>query len=383
MPTWRLKNLHLDEVSLVPKGANRRRFTVFKALHDHRKTEGGMEFPPAAFAHVPDPTQPSTWKLRLWETPDKKVTAAQVGRAVAALGPGGFRGNRVQIPAADLPGVKAKVRSAWKQVHPGEKEVPNAIKSLENDPMPDLKELIASVADMDDKAKTELRKALELAPDDVFKKLTDATDEQKDALRKALGMEPETDDSLKARVMKLFGLTPTSPEPDPDVPEAVRKAVDEVKASVKKAEGRADEAEKKLDTALETIAKRDREARVQQMVAKAARYGKMGSPDDISKLLTDVDVKLGAEGLKAVEALLAKGEEAFSQAKVFEEIGHGSRTPGDGSAIAKIEEKALELRKADPKLTIEEARSLAWRDNPEIYKSYQDERRRARTAQEG
>ena len=28
--TWRLKNLKLDEVSLVPRGANGRRFTVMK-----------------------------------------------------------------------------------------------------------------------------------------------------------------------------------------------------------------------------------------------------------------------------------------------------------------------------------------------------------------
>ncbi|MBC7336231.1 MAG: hypothetical protein H5U01_08175, partial [Clostridia bacterium] len=82
------------------------------------KTENGMEFPAEAYAYVPDPEKPSTWKLRLWEDPEKKETPRQVGMAVAALSPGGFRGNRVEIPREDLPKVKARVRAAWKKVHP-------------------------------------------------------------------------------------------------------------------------------------------------------------------------------------------------------------------------------------------------------------------------
>lgn len=61
------------------------------------KTDNGMEFPPEAYLVVPDPDKPSTWKLRIWETPESKVTVAQLGRAAAALGPG-FRGNRVELP---------------------------------------------------------------------------------------------------------------------------------------------------------------------------------------------------------------------------------------------------------------------------------------------
>ena len=82
------------------------------------KTEDGMEFPAEAYAYVPDPDKPSTWKLRLWETPQSKETPRQVGMAIAALGPGGFRGNRVEIPPEDLPTVKARIRAAWKKVHP-------------------------------------------------------------------------------------------------------------------------------------------------------------------------------------------------------------------------------------------------------------------------
>jgi tetrahydromethanopterin S-methyltransferase subunit G len=82
------------------------------------KTEDGVEFPAEAYAYVPDPEKPSTWKLRLWEDPEKKETPRQVGMAVAALSPGGFRGNRVEIPREDLPAVKKRVLAAWKKVHP-------------------------------------------------------------------------------------------------------------------------------------------------------------------------------------------------------------------------------------------------------------------------
>ena len=247
--------------------------------------------------------------------------------------------------------------------------------------MPDLKELIASVAEMDDEAKAELRKALELEPDNVFDKLTAATDEQKEALRKALGMEIEDDDSLKARVMKLFGLTPTSPVTDPDVPEAVRKVIDEVKGAVTKADERADQAEERLKKAEELITKRDREARVQLMVSKAAKYSKMGTADDLSKLLTDAQEKLGDEGLKSVEAILAKGEEAFSQAQTFAEIGVVSRGEQHDNAVAEIDVIAEKIKKSDE--TIEAARARAWDENPKLYKKYQSERRQAlRTAEE-
>jgi hypothetical protein len=84
------------------------------------KREDGEDFPAEAFAYVPDPESPSAWKLRLWDSLAERETPAQVGRAVAALGPGGFRGNRVQIPEADLPAVKQRVLEAWLSTHPDE-----------------------------------------------------------------------------------------------------------------------------------------------------------------------------------------------------------------------------------------------------------------------
>ena len=93
------------------------------------KMEGGQQYPAAAFAYVPDPNTPSTWKLRLWDSPTTKETVAQVSRAATALTSAGFRGNKVQIPAGDLAGVKAKIRSAWKRVNGPDRPLPAVLKS--------------------------------------------------------------------------------------------------------------------------------------------------------------------------------------------------------------------------------------------------------------
>lgn len=92
------------------------------------KREDGEDFPAEAFAYVPDPESPSTWKLRLWDSLDDKVTARQVGMAVAALGVG-FRGNKVEIPSADLDKVKARVLAAWRKANPDAEDVPPVLKA--------------------------------------------------------------------------------------------------------------------------------------------------------------------------------------------------------------------------------------------------------------
>lgn len=100
------------------------------------KREDGEDFPAAAFAYTPDLETPSTWKLRLWDSLDERETAAQVGRAVAALGVG-FRGQRVDIPSDALAGVKARVLAAWLATHPDSTrdDAPAVLKGFEQMPL--------------------------------------------------------------------------------------------------------------------------------------------------------------------------------------------------------------------------------------------------------
>ena len=80
------------------------------------KSENGVEFPAAAYAYVADPEKVDTWKLRIWEDLDKKITVEQLGRAAAALSPGGFRGQPVDLPAEAVAGVKARIRAEYKKL---------------------------------------------------------------------------------------------------------------------------------------------------------------------------------------------------------------------------------------------------------------------------
>lgn len=92
------------------------------------KTEGGVAYPAADFAYVPDRETPSTWKLRLAEGRPGNITVAQLGRAAAAFSAGGFRGNRVQIPAADVARVKARIRREYRKLNVSADEIPDSIK---------------------------------------------------------------------------------------------------------------------------------------------------------------------------------------------------------------------------------------------------------------
>jgi len=103
---------------------------VTEAMREAKtKSEDGKKFPASDYAYVPDANKPSTWKLRLTAKPGGKPDSGIVGAAAAALGKG-FRGQKVQIPKADLPAVKAKVRAAWKKANPDKEadEMPAGIK---------------------------------------------------------------------------------------------------------------------------------------------------------------------------------------------------------------------------------------------------------------
>ena len=172
---------YLKEVRARLAGMNLRKMENDIAAADGvTKTEDGLAFPAGAYAYVPDPEKPSAWKLRLWETPEKKETPKQVGAAIAALSPGGFRGQRVQIPAKELEAVKVKVRAAWKKVNP------------DKDPSEMPKHM------MDEKRRmnmSEIHKLLQLSEEatdeEVEAKLAEMVDEKKKL--------SETVDELKAK----------------------------------------------------------------------------------------------------------------------------------------------------------------------------------------
>jgi 2'-5' RNA ligase len=113
--------------------AQRRSITLTSTsqhMAEDTKTESGKAYPRSDYAYTPG--GPSTWCLRLTSIPGGDADPAIVGAAIAALGKG-FRGQQVDIPADDLPAVKAKVRAAWKKVNPDKDpaDMPDAVKAAE------------------------------------------------------------------------------------------------------------------------------------------------------------------------------------------------------------------------------------------------------------
>lgn len=100
------------------------------------------DLPDSCFAYVPDAAKgadgsKSLRKLRLCNDagePDARI----VGAAMAALGPGGFRGQTVDIPAAARAGVMARVRAAFAKANPGKGkgDMPDHMQMTEPDDQP-------------------------------------------------------------------------------------------------------------------------------------------------------------------------------------------------------------------------------------------------------
>lgn len=101
--------------------------TPAEAKEKKFKTEGGKRYFASDYAYVPDPDKPSTWKLRLVEEPGGPVTKAMLGRAAVAFSPGGFRGNKVQIPVGDVAKVKARIRSEYEKLGVDPESIPPSV----------------------------------------------------------------------------------------------------------------------------------------------------------------------------------------------------------------------------------------------------------------
>ena len=115
------------------------------------KTENGVEYPKSAYLYTPDPESPSTWKLRYKNFFDGKLKLdpEQLGKAVAAFSPGGFRGQQVELPEKDRKAVLKKIRSIYKnQLKVKEADMPETLRSAQEDmSLEDIKQAIDKVRD--------------------------------------------------------------------------------------------------------------------------------------------------------------------------------------------------------------------------------------------
>lgn len=329
---YNITAIDLEEVSFVGKGANQDAHVVLMKRFEKAETKREMneDFPASAFAHVPDPKKPSTWKLRLWDSIAEKETPAQIGRAVAALGKG-FRGQKVQIPSGDLPGVKAKVLAAWLRVNEDKNrgDAPSILKSGEGK-MPN-EELQKKLDDLQKKFDelTTSTVALQKTHDDLV------TDHE--ALKKTVDDGGDGKNKIDKSGMS----------------ESVRKQFEEQETELKKQ--------------ADIIAKMQDDDLVKVWIGKAADAPLVAKAADLGALLKSVaetapetaDDLMGI--FKAADARIAKGN-------LFKEIGSSGESDVDG-ALGELNKKAHELAK-EKNITFEKAFSLIYKSNKELRKQY-------------
>jgi hypothetical protein len=117
------------------KNKARRAMSKLKEAIEKEKTKEGL--PREAFAIVEDPQDPATWKLphhtkailraRSRLDTEKTVDWDRMPAAVAALSPGGHRGERVQASAEDI--IKA-ARHLAHHYEAADKQVPDTLGAL-------------------------------------------------------------------------------------------------------------------------------------------------------------------------------------------------------------------------------------------------------------
>lgn len=127
--------------------------------------------------------------------------------------------------------------------------------------------------------------------------------------------------------------------------------------------------------ALEPVQKelKDAQALIAKMNDEKAAAVRLEKAKDITKGLAGVDVEKVAEMLKGLDdagqetlaSVLKAASEQSKLATLLKTAGSDTAKPGSADEIAKS--KADEIRKANPKLSEQQALAMAWEQNPGLY----------------
>lgn len=148
-----------------------------------------------------------------------------------------------------------------------------------------------------------------------------------------------------------------------------------VKAALEKAEEDRKESAKKAEDA-ERIAKEERDTRLnKEFIAKAEGFeGLSVKPAEFGPVLKAASEKLGKDDFKELERVLKSADEQIVNGELFKEAGSsGSRVTS--GAFEEAQKAAEEIRKADSKLSPDQALEKAFEADPELQSRYLAEMR--------
>jgi hypothetical protein len=167
--------------------------------------------------------------------------------------------------------------------------------------------------------------------------------------------EVEVEMAAKPEEAPKDGGVPVALPKSPEVPEDVKKRLDEGQAAIVELAKMRDEKE--------TI---EFEKRAEQYAALPGM-----STKDLGAVLKRASKQLDKADFESLEKSLKCAAEAVKKSGVLGEVGTGA--PGDGSAKSRIESIAKRYMEADAKLSRAEATTRAMESNPELYREYKAE----------
>jgi hypothetical protein len=174
------------------------------------------------------------------------------------------------------------------------------------------------------------------------------------------------DQAVEAAVEARLAKGTEEEELPEDMPETVQKAFDDVQKRLEAAEDRAKEAEGRVVAMDE---RREREAYIQ----KAQSLGLPGAPaDDFAEILRKAQGALTDEERDKMDEILNASANAIREGDLLKEVGNGGRGPT--SVEGEVETLAKALMEKDPAMTREAAEGQVWKDRPDLYTRYRNER---------
>jgi hypothetical protein len=281
------------------------------------KTDDGKEYPAKCYAYVPDPEAVDTWKLRMCAVGTTDITKEQLGAAAAAFSPGGFMGNKVELPSEDVEKVKRKLRSEYAKLKVPREDMPESIKSLEVE----VKDVKEKIAEANKACATDLRKKMDSVLSEMEKQDSDSVALVRQLSELVAQVEnEELRTQLEELVNMMSEMLKPAEEEEPTTEEVVAETEAPVEEEMKSEESHSD-AEINVDE-----------------IAKALKL------DELSALLEAHDKAIveSAEKAKsfdgvvsAIQELVEKNKQLFDEVEAVKE------------QLKQLGEKAVELEKED------------------------------------
>ena len=340
----KLVNMQIKEVSIVDKGANGKKFLIVKRAEDDPVLEGGGNLKKSISSKI------MSFLKSAFDVEDKSPVDFNTAMAISQ-----------------------KQEEDWKKdslLYDGIWALRDSIDSISDDETLDDKQsaVLQSLSQFFSYLnQNEIIKAGKKISADRMKALKDIYASLGDLLT-GVSNEEKGDDDNVAKKDHVEGCMC-----EPCI--AKRNTVAKSASIPEEIQKRMDTLEKRNQDLETQLKKQNDEAKNKEFIAKASSYTSLGmKADEIGPVLKRM-AELDPEGYAKIEATLAAANEQISKGDLFKEAG--SDGVGESDITKRVEGMAKEIQKRE-NCTIEKARTIVYKENPEMYTAYQNEMRGAK-----